>query len=150
MSSAKNTPIGLTIASKSIPRSGHHLLKDILKAGFGQRFVHCEWYHEPGCCRQAPCKLHEAYCEQGQTVQFIKSHDYAFEDPMLGVRDNVITLVSYRHPLWSLTSNFVYCLREAEARRMGIQVLLHRHPATLPYQAPCPRRTMIGAAAASA
>jgi hypothetical protein len=120
MSSAKNTPIGLTIASKSIPRSGHHLLKEILRSGFRDNFVHCEWYYEPGCCRQIPCKLHQAYCEEGQTVQFIKSHDFTLDDPMLGVRDNVITLVSYRHPLWSLTSNFVYCLRQTEAQRLGI------------------------------
>ena len=109
----------VTLASKSIPRSGHHLLKEVLKISFGKEFSHCEWYYEPGCCRQLPCKLMESFCQHGQRVRLIKSHDFKLQDSIPNYPD-IITIVGYRHPLWSLTSDFIYCLRQQESLRFGI------------------------------
>ena len=120
MNNTNAVNVGLTIASKSIPRSGHHLLKEILKAGFGERFAHCEWYFEPGCCRQVPCKFRDAYSKRGQLIHMSKSHDFNLEDEIPDAKANVVTLIGYRHPLWSLTSNFVYELRQSESRRLGV------------------------------
>ena len=120
MNNTNAVNVGLTIASKSIPRSGHHLLKEILSAGFGAAFTHCEWYQEPGCCRQVPCKLFGAYCDNGQTVRLIKSHDLQLDEQPPCVGPNLVTAIGYRHPLWTLTSQFVYLLREMESKRLGV------------------------------
>ncbi len=41
------TPNLLLIESRSLPRSGHHFLKQLLSQALGHKFSYCEGYHEP-------------------------------------------------------------------------------------------------------
>jgi hypothetical protein len=49
------------VISVSIPRSGHHLLTDLLAAYFRWgEFLHCETYNFEGCCKNIPCTIVDA------------------------------------------------------------------------------------------
>ena len=98
----------LLVESKSLPRSGHHYLKAALQAGAPDQFSYCEYYHEPGCCKQAPCNA-EPYWRNARNqdtghVRLVKSHDFLLEDPAYTTPDGVIRLVQVRRPLNILTS----------------------------------------------
>ncbi len=112
----------LTIESKSIPRTGHHLLKRILQEGFANRFSHCERYQEPGCCKSLPCSLSHAYGRNDQDLRLVKSHDFQLSDPFPVPTTNSITLVAYRHPLFSLASSYLLATCERAAQELGLNV----------------------------
>ena len=86
----------------SFPRSGHHLLVNFLQRYFGGRFAYCEYYNH---CQQQPC------ANPANNLQ--KSHDFGLELPADGAGDY---LLQYRHPLYSITSNYFLHLRSLERR----------------------------------
>jgi hypothetical protein len=96
------------VESKSLPRTGHHYLKSVLEATHPDGFSYCEYYNEPGCCKQRPC-LAEAYWiharEQGTDhLRLVKSHDFELDDPIYEPPLGVIRLVQVRQPLALLSS----------------------------------------------
>lgn len=98
----------LLIEGKSLPRTGHHYLRRLLGETHPGQFSYCEYYQEPGCCKQIPCRA-EAYWsyarEQGQDhIRFIKSHDFDLADPIYEAPSSVLRLIQIRQPLHLLVS----------------------------------------------
>ncbi|NEX21828.1 hypothetical protein G3480_16180 [Thiorhodococcus mannitoliphagus] len=115
------TTSGLLLEAKSVPRAGHHLLRDLLQAHFGRRMSHCERYLEPGCCRSLPCKLAPIYvAPPNNGIRLTKSHDLELTDPVSAPRPGLITVIQYRHPLWALISNYLLWLSSQVSIRLGI------------------------------
>lgn len=100
----------LLIDSKSLPRSGLHYLKNTLSKIFGDCFSFCEWYQEPGCCRQSPCSYTGFASHAQETgnirIRLLKSHDFALDDPIYPTGEHLTRLVLLRDPLYILTSWF--------------------------------------------
>lgn len=80
----------------SWPRSGHHLLVDMLSRYFGTRFGYCEFYNPADCCRQVPCA-------RPDRVHLSKNHDF---DLSLTQRADGRFLLQWRAFLPSVVSNF--------------------------------------------
>lgn len=87
-----------------MPRSGHHLLEKLLEAALGERFGYCEFYQEPGCCRQFPCAKPSA------ALFMQKSHDFGLTDP-LWPAPIMKRIVQYRSPIPRALSNYELHLR---------------------------------------
>lgn len=107
----------LLIDSKSLPRSGLHYLKNTLNKVFGEYFSFCEWYQEPGCCRQSPCS-YTGFATHAQDtsslrIRLIKSHDFALDDPIYPTSLHLQRLILVRDPLYILTSWFALDQLEA-------------------------------------
>jgi len=67
------------VLGKSMPRSGHHYLVNLLLAYFDRSFRYCEVYKVPDCCRCTPCV--RAYDRrQGNSCFLQKSHDFDLTD----------------------------------------------------------------------
>lgn len=96
------------IESKSLPRSGHHYLKDVLQDTFQGHFTYCERYHEPGCCKSFPCNAepywHQARIQGKPHLRLIKSHDFQLDDPVYPTPPGLIRLVQVRQPFDLLCS----------------------------------------------
>lgn len=107
----------LLIDSKSLPRSGLHYLKNTLNKVFGEYFSFCEWYQEPGCCRQSPCTYTgfatHAHDTGSLRIRLIKSHDFALDDPIYPTSLHLQRLILVRDPLYILTSWFALDQLEA-------------------------------------
>jgi hypothetical protein len=84
----------------SFPRSGHHMLVDVLKAYFGSAFHYCGFY---SLCDRRPCP------EPSTNLQ--KNHDHRLDVPRDECRDY---LIQYRHPLPAVASHYELRLRRAE------------------------------------
>ena len=96
------------IESKSLPRTGHHHLRQLLQNAHGNDFSCCELYQEPGCCQKMPCNA-EPWWSQARTlghdhVRLIKSHDYSLNDPAYHTLAGVVRLVQVRRPFPLLAS----------------------------------------------
>lgn len=106
----KSTVPFLLIDSKSLPRSGLHYLKNTLSKVFGEHFSFCEWYQEPGCCKQSPCAYTGFATHARETgslrIRLIKSHDFALDDPIYPTSPHLQRLILVRDPLYILTSWF--------------------------------------------
>lgn len=106
----KNPVPFLLIDSKSLPRSGLHYLKNTLSKVFGEHFSFCEWYQEPGCCKQSPCTYTGFATHAQETgslrIRLIKSHDFALDDPIYPTGPHMQRLILVRDPLYILTSWF--------------------------------------------
>ncbi|WP_119306356.1 hypothetical protein [Cohaesibacter haloalkalitolerans] len=91
---------------KSLPRSGLHYLRNSLEHILGPSFSFCEWYHEPGCCRNMPCDLTGIMENDDRPhLRLIKSHDFDLLDPPYSVNGSSIRrLILVREPLYILTS----------------------------------------------
>jgi hypothetical protein len=86
---------GQPVQCVSFPRSGHHLLMDILSLYYGRNgFRYCEFYTH---CRRSPCA--------NPAVNFQKNHDLALD---LKVPRNTRCLVQVRRPIESIVSWFVW------------------------------------------
>lgn len=74
----------------SFPRSGHHMLVEVLKCYFGDEFHYCEWhsdyYKRPDVCAE---------------TNFTKTHDHHLTWP---VSPEYHHLVQVRSPLYSIAS----------------------------------------------
>lgn len=100
----------IVIDAKSLPRSGMHYLKKSLTRIYGENFSFCEWYQEPGCCKQMPCAL-TGYIRQCKSkgavhVRLLKSHDFDLSDPVYRTNKYLQRLILIRDPLYILTSLF--------------------------------------------
>lgn len=96
------------IESKSLPRTGHHHLRQLLQSAHGNGFSCCELYQEPGCCRKMPCNA-EPWWSQARRlghdhVRLIKSHDFSLTDPTYHTLAGVVRLVQVRRPFPLLAS----------------------------------------------
>jgi predicted nucleic acid-binding Zn-ribbon protein len=104
---------------KSIPRSGLHYLQRTLHEIFENQYSFCEWYQEPGCCKQMPCSLtgFAKNCKQGNlfSLRMVKSHDFDLSDPVFTEKGAIRRIVLIRDPLFSLTSYW------------NLQALQHNH-----------------------
>ncbi|HMB90214.1 MAG TPA: hypothetical protein VKP65_05160 [Rhodothermales bacterium] len=89
--------------AKSMPRSGHHLLTNLLCEYFGTALHYCEFYTGGDtCCHALPC--HRVFHPLLQNHLFLqKSHDFGFSDP-IDLPGKY--LVQYRHPIPRLQSIF--------------------------------------------
>ena len=96
------------IESRSLPRSGHHFLKGLLKHAWGEDFSYCEGYQEPGCCKNSPCTIscywHFARNNQKRHLRMVKSHDYALTDSTFDPPPGMIRFIQVRRPFDLLTS----------------------------------------------
>lgn len=91
---------------KSLPRTGLHFMRNSLAEILRDGFSFCEWYTEPGCCRQMPCAL-SGYATEGQDrpmLRMIKSHDFDLADPAFPLAGPMRRLILIRDPLPLLTS----------------------------------------------
>jgi hypothetical protein len=86
-----------------MPRSGHHLLAQLLVEYYGSELRYCEFYGDgDACCHSIPCRLpFEPLL--GNRLFMQKSHDVGFKDPV-DVPGQYI--VQYRHPIPRMQSNF--------------------------------------------
>lgn len=88
---------------KSMPRSGHHLLVNMLCEYFGAAIHYCEFYRGlPSCCHAIPCR--QPFDPLLQNDFFMqKSHDFQDDDP---VNLPGKYIIQYRHPVPRMQSNF--------------------------------------------
>ena len=94
--------------SRSLPRSGHHFLRQLLGQACGEQFSYCEGYQEPGCCRSSPCSVaaywHYARDHQQPHLRLLKSHDFKLTDATFPPPPAMVRLVQVRRPLELLAS----------------------------------------------
>lgn len=118
----ENPPPFVLVDSKSLPRSGIHYLQSRLAKLLGSRFSFCEWYHEPGCCRNYPCAL-DCFVNHAERtgelrLRLIKSHDFELTDPILDAGPHLQRLILARDPVYMLTSWFE--LEQFETNKAGL------------------------------
>lgn len=95
----------LYLDTKSLPRSGLHYMRDSLESILGKAFSFCEWYNEPGCCRQMPCALTGFASGGGRfSLRMAKSHDFDLRDPVFPTGHVLRRAILVRDPLYILTS----------------------------------------------
>ena len=96
------------IESRSLPRSGHHFLKNLLKHVWGENFSYCEGYQEPGCCKASPCSVdaywHFARERKRPHLRLLKSHDFALNDSTFDPLPGMARLIQIRRPFDLLVS----------------------------------------------
>jgi hypothetical protein len=91
---------------KSLPRTGLHFMRNSFGSILQGSFSFCEWYTEPGCCRQMPCVL-TGYATESQDrpmLRMVKSHDFNLSDPAFPTTGPIRRLILIRDPLYVLTS----------------------------------------------
>lgn len=93
------------IYAKSMPRSGHHLLMEMLLAYFGRDLAYCEFYG-PGCCKAMPC-TRPYHPLLGNRFFIQKSHDLDFRDP---IDPEALYIIQYREPIARIQSNWDHFL----------------------------------------
>lgn len=76
------------LLSKSLPRSGHHHLVDVLSTLYGDAFDYCEYYQASAaeCCKSEPCTRFcssTRFADRGRHVSMQKSHDFQLADPIM-------------------------------------------------------------------
>jgi hypothetical protein len=104
----RQQPLRWLIESRSLPRSGHHFLKGILRHAWGEDFSYCERYNEPGCCKASPCTVsaywHFALKHHKPHLRLLKSHDFALTDATFDPPPGMVRLIQVRQPLDLLVS----------------------------------------------
>ena len=84
------------------PRSGHHALKEVLAAYFGERLNYCEMYRDPVEKRIGP---------DSQT-NYQKNHDFELNTPVMDRK----YIVQVRDPIDAIVSRWNLELRSGEAK----------------------------------
>lgn len=92
------------VVGVSWPRSGHHLLVNMLKNYFGKEFVYCEFYVPNDCCKTVPCA-------RAPAVTFTKNHDFDLQTP---ITPGFPYLIQYRAFLPSVVSAFELFVRSGK------------------------------------
>lgn len=92
----------------SFPRSGHHMLTGFLARYFGSSFAYCEYYND---CRRRPC------VNPRNNLQ--KSHDQKLR---LATDKDCDYLLQFRHPLYSICSNYRLHLKHKKSKYQGCRV----------------------------
>jgi hypothetical protein len=107
-STDRRLPLLWLIESRSLPRSGHHFLKSLLKQAWGEDFSYCEGYQEPGCCKASPCSVaaywHFAREHRRPHLRLLKSHDFALSDATFDPPPGMLRLIQVRRPFDMLVS----------------------------------------------
>ena len=102
------SPDLLMIESRSLPRSGHHFLKNLLSKACGDNFSYCEGYQETGCCEESPCGVasywHHARAHHIPHTRLVKSHDFQLKDTIYPEPTGLIRLIQIRRPIDLLAS----------------------------------------------
>lgn len=91
-----------TIQCVSVPRSGHHLLIDMITKYYKSQnipFKYCEYYT---CCKHRPCK---------KNANIQKSHDLNIinnnRETVINIADcKIPVLIQFRNPLYNITSDY--------------------------------------------
>ena len=103
-----NSPEFLLVESHSLPRSGHHYLKNLLHSATKGKFSYCESYHEPGCCKINPCGVnsywHHARNKHENHLRLIKSHDFLLENKTFNCMHGMFRIIQIREPFDLITS----------------------------------------------
>jgi hypothetical protein len=106
--SDRRLPALQLVESRSLPRSGHHFLKQLLAQACGEQFSYCEGYQEPGCCKNSPCSVaaywHYAREHRQPHLRLLKSHDFALADATFTPPAGMVRLIQVRRPLELLAS----------------------------------------------
>lgn len=91
---------------KSLPRTGLHFMRNSFENLLQKQFSFCEWYYEPGCCRQMPCAVtgYATEMQDAPLLRMIKSHDLNLTDPVFLAEGPIQRLILLRDPLYLLTS----------------------------------------------
>jgi hypothetical protein len=84
------------VAGVSWPRSGHHLLVELLGRYFGSRFAYCEFHQAEDCCKEVPCVRRDR-------ITLSKNHDL---DLLTPIAPDVPYLIQYRDFLPSVVSDY--------------------------------------------
>lgn len=109
ITSSCSTPLALQLVeSRSLPRSGHHYLRNLLKQVCGENFSYCEGYQEPGCCKSSPCRVsaywHYARAHYLPHLRLLKSHDFGLSDSTFPAPPGMLRFVQVRKPVEFLIS----------------------------------------------
>lgn len=101
-------PEFVLVESQSLPRSGHHYLKNLLHTVTNGQFSYCESYQEPGCCKANPCGVnaywHYARLKQVNHLRLIKSHDFLLNNKTFNCMPGMYRLIQIREPFDLLVS----------------------------------------------
>lgn len=90
------------ILGKSMPRSGHHFLVNMLKKYFEEDILYCEHYRAKNCCHSTPCQT--PYKESKNNKYFFqKGHDHKLRDDIL---EGYKYIIQYRSPVERMQSDF--------------------------------------------
>ena len=96
------------VESHSLPRSGHHFLKDLLNSATKGHFSYCESYQEPGCCKNNPCSMnsywYHAINKKQRHYRLIKSHDFQLDNKTFKCMPGMYRIVQIRDPFDLLIS----------------------------------------------
>jgi hypothetical protein len=101
-------PEFVLVESRSLPRSGHHYLKNLLHVATKGKFSYCESYNEPGCCKSNPCGVNSywrhAQNQQENHLRLIKSHDFLLKDKTFSCTPGMYRIIQIREPFDLLVS----------------------------------------------
>ncbi len=97
-----DSPDFVLVESHSLPRSGHHYLKSLLKTATNGKFSYCESYQETGCCKGNPCGVnsywHHARNKHENHLRLIKSHDFLLKDKTFDCMPGMFRIIQLREP----------------------------------------------------
>jgi len=103
----KSGPLAVHGYFKSMTRSGHHLLVDLLTHYYGTELNYCEFYGpRPGCCHKLPCTRGYEPADRNR-IFLQKSHDHALDDPVDLPGPHII---QFRNPIARLQSSYEHRL----------------------------------------
>lgn len=96
------------VESQSLPRSGHHYLKDLLSSATKDHFSYCESYQEPGCCKSNPCNINaywnHAINKKQHHYRLVKSHDFELDNKTFNCMPGMYRIIQIRDPFDLLVS----------------------------------------------
>jgi hypothetical protein len=99
------------IQSKSLPRSGHHYLINLLTHYFSDKMHYCERYKPQGCCRTIPCV--KAFTLPGPyKFMFQKSHDFYLRDLKI---KSMKYIIQHRSVISRSQSNFEFAINNPKS-----------------------------------
>ena len=101
-------PEFVLVESRSLPRSGHHFLKNLLQIATKGQFSYCESYNEHGCCNSNSCEVNSYWSyarkKQENHLRLIKSHDFSLKDKTFNCMPGMYRIIQIREPFDLLVS----------------------------------------------
>lgn len=104
MGDARRDSICRYVVGVSWPRSGHHLVVNVLHEYFENEFAYCEFYTPSDCCKSAPCARREY-------IKLSKNHDFLLKMPIVVDYPHFI---QYRSFLPSVVSAFELFIEQGQ------------------------------------
>ncbi len=135
-----NSPEFVLVESRSLPRSGHHYLKKLLKTATKGKFSYCESYQEPGCCKSNPCGVnsywHHARNRHENHLRLIKSHDFLLKDKTFNCMPGMFGIIQLRESFdlivsWIELAQLAINKNLLEERKIDIPRIYLYHEASL-------------------